>query len=106
LKSGIKVSRSGDDPLGDMAYLTCPDCMMPNPVGDDAVKYACFTCFAEIIFETCPNCFFRQAIPSRWQRAFTCGHCSQRVEIPRQRFFATSTKAREVEGLGYTYPRT
>ena len=75
-----------------MAYLTCPDCMMPNPVGDDAVKYACFDCFAEIIFETCPGCGYQQAVPSRWQGAFACGHCSQRVEIPRQ-------------GYGYMYPR-
>ncbi len=88
-----------------MAYLTCPDCMMPNPVGDDAITYACFACFAEIIFETCPGCGYQQAVPSRWQGAFACGHCSGRVEIPRQRFFATSTKARQVEGYGYMYPR-
>jgi ribosomal protein S27E len=88
-----------------MAYLTCPDCMMPNPVGDDAVKYACFTCYAEIIFETCPACSYKQAIPSRWQRAFTCGHCGDRVDIPRTRTFALSTKAREVVGYGSVYPR-
>jgi hypothetical protein len=88
-----------------MAYLTCPDCMMPNPVGDDAVRYDCFTCYAEIIFEACPDCTYTQAIPSRWQRAFTCGKCGGRVEIPRTRTFSTSTKARHVQGLGYTYPR-
>jgi len=103
---GIKMGRLGDDYVGDMAYLTCPDCRMPNPVGDDAVKYACFTCYAEIIFETCPTCTYRQAIPTRWQRAFTCGNCEGKVDIPRERFFATSTKAREVEGYGYTFPRT
>ena len=92
--------------MGDMAYLTCPDCRMPNPVGDDAVKYACFTCYAEIVFEACPSCAYKQAIPTRWQRAFTCGACGGRVEIPRQRFFATSTRANQVEGYGYTYPRT
>ena len=25
--------------MGDMAYLTCPDCRMPNPVGDDFIRY-------------------------------------------------------------------
>ena len=78
---------------------------MPNPVGDDADQYRCFTCFAVIIFETCPNCAYKQAIPSRWQRAFTCGYCDERVEIPRERFFSTSTRACEVKGYGYAYPR-
>ena len=88
-----------------MAYLTCPDCMMPNPVGDDAVKYACFTCFAEIIFETCPGVRVPAGGPLSVARRLRCGHCSQRVEIPRQRFFATSTRAKQVEGFGYMYPR-
>lgn len=88
-----------------MAYLTCPDCMLPNPVGDDSTRYACFTCYADIIFETCPACEFRQSIPSRWQRAFTCGKCGGRVEIPRRRTYTMATKARHVEGYGYTYPR-
>jgi hypothetical protein len=92
--------------MGDMAYLTCPDCRMPNPVGDDAIAYHCFTCYAEIVFETCPGCGYHQAVPTRWQRAFTCGRCDRKVDMPRRRFFSTSTKAREVEGYGYTYPRT
>jgi len=88
-----------------MAYLTCPDCRSPNPVADDSSKYMCFTCFAEIIFESCPECDFKQAIPKRWQRAFTCGECGGRVEIPRTRTFTTSTRAVHVQGYGYTWPR-
>jgi predicted amidophosphoribosyltransferase len=88
-----------------MAYLTCPDCMMPTSVGDDAVKGVCQSCFAEIVFERCPVCGFYQAIPSRWQNAFTCGRCEEKVDIPRTRLYRTSTKARTVEGYGYSYPR-
>jgi hypothetical protein len=88
-----------------MAYLTCPDCMMPNPVADDAVHYACFSCFSRIVFDACPECGFHQAIPARWQSAFTCGKCGERVEIPRTRLYSTSTKARAVQGYGYVYPR-
>ena len=53
--------------LEHVAYLVCPDCMMPNHVGDDAAKYHCFSCHAEIVFETCGECGFEQSIPSRWQ---------------------------------------
>ena len=88
-----------------MAYLTCPDCMMPNPVADDAVKTTCFSCFAEIVFETCPDCGFQQSIPKRLQGAFTCGRCSARVPIPHSRLYSTSTKAMVVQGYGYAYPR-
>jgi ribosomal protein S27E len=89
-----------------MAYLTCPDCMMPNPVSDDAPAYACYSCSARIVFDRCPDCGFTQAIPERWQTAFACGACGERVVIPRRRSYATSTKARTVEGYGYMYPRT
>ena len=89
-----------------MAYLTCPDCMMPNPVGDDAVKYACFSCFAQIIFETCPDCSYPAGDPVAMAAGVHLRSLLAAGEIPRERFFATSTKAREVEGLGYTYPRT
>ena len=88
-----------------VAYLTCPDCMMPSPVGDDAVAFRCTSCFIEIVFETCPECGFRQSIPSRWHTAYTCGKCGERGEIPRRRGYATSTKARVVRGYGRTYPR-
>jgi ribosomal protein S27E len=89
-----------------MAYLTCPDCMMPNPVADDAVKATCFSCYAEIVFETCPDCGYEQSILRRLQRAFTCGRCSARVAIPYARLYSTSTKAMVVQGYGYAYPRS
>ena len=88
-----------------MAYLTCPDCMMPNPVADEAWKYACFSCFAEIVFQSCPECGFQQAIPSRWQNAFTCGKCEAKVDIPRTRLYSSATKAVAVKGYGYVYPK-
>lgn len=88
-----------------MAYLTCPDCMMPNSVGDDAIKYACFSCFAEIIFQECLACRLTQAIPTRWQNAFTCGRCGGKVDIPRTRLYSTSAKAKDVRGYGYIYPK-
>jgi ribosomal protein S27E len=88
-----------------MAYLTCPDCMMPSPVGDDAVKFACMSCWTEIVFETCPECGYKQSIPSRWHTAYTCGKCGIRCELPRRRMYSTSTKALGVEGYGYVYPK-
>ena len=89
-----------------MAYLTCPDCLMPNPVADDAVKTTCFSCFAEIVFETCPDCGYQQSIPKRLQGAFTCGRCSARVPIAYSRPYSTTTKAMVVQGHGYAYPRS
>ena len=90
---------------GFVAYLTCPDCMMPSPVGDDAVAFRCTSCFIEVVFETCVDCGFRQTIPSRWHTAYTCGKCGAKGLLPRRRMYATSTKAFGVEGYGYTYPR-
>jgi len=88
-----------------MAYLRCPDCMMPNHVSDDAAKYHCFSCFAEIVFQSCEEFGFEQAIPSRWREAFTCGKCEARVAIPHRRAYSTATKALVVQGYGYTYPK-
>ena len=88
-----------------MAYLTCPDCLTPAPVAEDAAKYTCFTCFSEIVFESCPECRFHQSISSRWLRAFTCGRCGGKVAIPHRRSYATSAKAREIQGHGHTYPK-
>lgn len=78
---------------------------MPSPVGDEAIDYRCFSCFGQILFETCPSCQFRQAIPARWQGAFTCGKCDEMVPIPRGRLYSTSTKAAGVQGYGFVYPR-
>jgi ribosomal protein S27E len=88
-----------------VAYLTCPDCRRANAVGDDAVKYMCYSCYAEIVFETCTGCGYQQSIASRWQLAYTCGRCGQKGDLPRRRLYSTSTKARSVQGYGYTYPR-
>ena len=88
-----------------MAYLTCPDCMMPNSVMDEAIKYTCMSCFAEIIFEKCEECGLTQAIPSRWGVAFTCGRCGEKCEIPRVRYYSQSAKAISVKGYGYVYPK-
>lgn len=89
-----------------VAYLTCPDCMMPNHVANDAIKYMCFSCFAEIVFETCEECTYKQSVPKRWQTAFTCGRCGTRCDLPRgQRWYSTSTKAFGVQGYGYVYPK-
>jgi hypothetical protein len=78
---------------------------MPNAVGDDAIKYQCLSCFAEIVFETCAGCGYRQSVPVRWHTAFTCGRCDARCELPRRRMFGSSTKAQGVEGYGFAYPR-
>jgi ribosomal protein S27E len=88
-----------------VAYLTCPDCMMPSAVSDDAGAFRCTSCFIEVIFETCADCGFRQSVPSRWHTAYTCGKCGAKCLLPRRRMYATSTKAFGVEGHGYTYPR-
>lgn len=88
-----------------MAYLTCPDCRMPNHVGDDAIRYHCFSCSAEIVFQTCDECGMHQAIPARWMVAYTCCACESKCSIPRQRLYSTSTKARFVKGYGHVYPK-
>jgi hypothetical protein len=87
-----------------MAYLTCPDCMMPNPVGDEAITYRCFACFSEVVFQTCQTCGYHQSIPARWESAFACGKCGEKVAIPRRRMYSTSTKAARVQGYGHLYP--
>jgi hypothetical protein len=79
--------------------------MMPNHVGDDVIRYRCFSCHAEVVFETCDECGYAQSIPSRWQSAYACGRCGARCEIPRMRRYATSTKAVRVDGFGYVYPK-
>jgi hypothetical protein len=78
---------------------------MPNSVGDDAIKYQCMSCYAEIVFETCAICGYKQSIPTRWHSAYTCGKCDARCELPRRRLYSSSTKAVGVEGYGFAYPR-
>ena len=79
--------------------------MMPNPVGDDAIGYACFSCFSQVSFQTCTECSYGQSISHRWVGAFACGKCGAKVEIPRRRTYGTSTRARLVQGYGHMYPR-
>jgi ribosomal protein S27E len=79
---------------------------MPNPVGDDAVGYSCFSCFARVGFIDCPACGFVQSIALRWQRAFTCGGCGAEVEMPQRRTYGVLPKAVAVAGVGHTHPRS
>lgn len=78
---------------------------MPQHVGDDAVSYTCFTCYAEVRFYTCPDCNFTQGVAKRWGRAFTCGACERRVEMPHAIPYTQAVKAIRVEGTGYPYPK-
>jgi hypothetical protein len=79
---------------------------MPNPVGDDAVSYSCFSCFARVGFVDCPICGFVQSVALRWSRAFTCGECGEEVQMPMHRTYEVSPKAVAVAGYGYTSPRS
>ena len=78
---------------------------MPNVVADEAIHYYCFSCSAEIVFYACGTCGHQQAIPARWQVAYTCGHCLEKCDIPRRRSYATSARAGKVKGYGYVYPK-
>ena len=100
----LQVCRPSAD-ASTVAYLTCPDCMVPSPVGDDAIAYRCQSCFTQVVFESCGECGFRQSIPSRWHTAYTCGKCGAKCLIPRRRLYSTSTKALGVQGYGHTYPK-
>ena len=87
-----------------MAYLTCPWCMTPQLTSDDADHYQCYTCYAEIRFFTCPNCALKQTVNQKWA-AFTCSRCETKVDLPRRWSYASSAKARDVEGAAHPWPR-
>ena len=87
-----------------MAYLACPWCLTPQLVADDSIAYRCFTCYGEIAFYPCPECGHAQTVNKKWV-AFSCGKCDAKVDIPRTRSYALSTKARDVQGYGYQYPK-
>ena len=55
-----------------MAYLTCPWCLTPQLIADEAPEYRCYTCAAEVRFFKCPNCSLVQTVSKQW-RMFTCG---------------------------------
>lgn len=86
-----------------MAYLTCPWCLTPQMIADEAYEYRCFTCFAEIRFSTCPECKLVQTVNKGW-RAYECSKCRAQVELPLQWRFADSSKAMWVRGTGKPWP--
>lgn len=88
-----------------MAYLTCPWCLTPQMVGDDVAEYRCFTCYGEIRFFGCPHCGTVQSVNKRW-KAFTCGKCDRKVELPVRWSFAGSAKATRVRATAHPFPRT
>ena len=79
---------------------------MPTEVSDGAIRYQCFSCFAEVGFETCAHCGFVQTIAVRWGNKYTCGKCEREVRMSPRRAYGTSARAREVRGYGFTSPRT
>lgn len=87
-----------------MAYLTCPWCLTPQQVQDDAPGYQCFTCYGEIRFFKCPHCAFVQTVNKGWT-AFTCGKCEEKVDLPRRWGYTVEARAVLVRGTGQTYPK-
>ena len=87
-----------------MAYLTCPWCLTPQLIADDAAEYQCFTCYGEIRFFQCPACELVQTVNKRWT-AFTCGRCARKVDLPYRWGYADASKARRVTGMAHPYPR-
>jgi hypothetical protein len=78
--------------------------MTPQLMSDEADHYQCYTCYAEIRFSTCPTCGLKQTVNVKWT-AFTCSQCESKVDLPRRWSYATSTKAREVQGAAHPWPR-
>jgi hypothetical protein len=87
-----------------MAYLTCPWCRTPQLIADDAAEYQCFTCYGEIRFFECPNCTTVQTVNKRW-KAFTCGKCEQKVDLPYRWGYAEASKALRVRATAHPFPR-
>jgi len=86
-----------------MAYLTCPWCLTPQLIADEAPEYRCFTCAGEIRFFECPRCSTIQTVSKRW-RAFTCGSCDAKIDLPYQWSYANSSKAMFVQATGKAWP--
>lgn len=86
-----------------MAYLTCPWCLTPQLIADEAAEYRCFTCNGEIRFFACPGCSMVQTVSKRW-RAFSCFKCDTKVDLPYQWSYAAAGKAVRVEGTGKAWP--
>ena len=87
-----------------MAYLTCPWCLTPQLIADDAAEYQCFTCYGEIRFFQCPECRTVQTVNKRWH-LFTCGHCDRKLELPYRWGYAQGATALKVTATGQPYPK-
>lgn len=87
-----------------MAYPTCPWCLTPQLIADEAAEYRCFTCYAEVRFFECPNCSLVQSVSKRWT-AFTCGKCDRKVDLPFRWGYADAAKAMGARGTGHPYPK-
>jgi hypothetical protein len=86
-----------------MAYLTCPWCLTPQLIADEADEYKCYTCTAEVRFFQCPNCSAVQSVNKRW-RAFICGRCNTKVDLPHRWVYDRATTAIRVEVTGKSWP--
>ena len=86
-----------------MAYLTCPWCLTPQLIADEAAEYKCYTCAAEIRFFQCPNCSAVQSVNKRW-RAFVCGRCNTKVDLPYRWGYDRQSTAIRVEVTGKSWP--
>jgi hypothetical protein len=87
-----------------VAYPTCPWCLTPQLIADEAAEYRCFTCYAEVRFFACPNCSLVQTVSKRWS-AFTCGKCERKVDLPFRWGYADAAKAMAARGTGHPYPK-
>jgi hypothetical protein len=86
-----------------VAYLTCPWCLTPQLVADDVIQYQCFTCYGEIGFYPCPNCGTAQTVSKKW-KAFLCGRCGTKVDLPHRWNYAVASKALMVRATGKSWP--
>ncbi|MGZ8513212.1 MAG: hypothetical protein ACXWWL_07215 [Candidatus Limnocylindria bacterium] len=87
-----------------MAYLTCPWCLTPQLVADDAAGYQCFTCYAEVMFFSCPECSLVQTVSKKWAR-FICANCDAVLQLPRRWGYSSDAKAYLVKATGHSWPK-
>jgi hypothetical protein len=86
-----------------VAYLTCPWCLTPQLIADESAEYKCYTCAAEVRFFRCSNCAMVQTVSKKW-RAFTCGRCERKVDLPHRWGYDVAATAARVEGTGKPWP--
>lgn len=85
-----------------MAYLTCPWCLTPQIVRDEAYEFRCYTCAAEVRFFKCLNCMLVQTVNKKW-RSFTCGGCEQKIDLPYRWGYDPAATAMSVDGTGTSW---